>query len=785
MAANLQQKVSADTGSNPKQTLTATLPDPTTKGNIMVMGASLNDQGNDKIVFDEPPRGFVKVKGAKFGRVTSVMWIHLCDGTSDDGEVTVNLLGGGNRDIAMTVAEYSNLAAIAIFDKTASNSGNSNNPSTSNTDTTTRGDELWVAVLANESSDSQTSPASGFTKQANPISANTSSGSRISQGFYDKVVSATGAAGTNVHLGSAKNWTGIVATFYGNTVIPEMPAGAVHLRFEKDNRLLGPTNVSDSIFAEPEYDSLIPGGYGTFDFKVPAKEVTNNKKVYRYNATVTLRHASNVSANQDPDALVWQGYLLTPMPSDTVYVDGHADVQGGWYQLSAVGWRKYIEERQKPMLWQVRGYEGISGLDGDPFVDFHNSDQIDFQVGKGALTWKIPGKSEIKHGRKAGGGWWDQDHRIKRVAGRIFQNTDMPGKHNKPHYSLRMYEYSGPSSPNSAHKIVDFDNKTQQKDGDDFDQDIGGGGAQMFTFELFRTGPPTKSTNQTFKIGIKDLRMNDLAPGDSYSAKQVIDDLAKELQFDTSENDPYGQSMVQAKLGDGSTDVFNIMPLWWQEGSWADLFDYLAAAYAFKWAIWEIGNKGPIIEFRGWNRNTTWYVNAMGPSAFAKADVQPSEDVFSDIVVLYRQSGSPKLRRIEKEVNPNPFRGLDPWRQRTFSYTIQDQQPNDSLAKDIAHWLAIEHSQLRWEGTITLSYAYRDGKATPADEMRAGDLVYVQDFMNIPQQFRMYGVKCNGKTCEINVGRKPRNVGKLLWWARLRKMYAGRLSSFPSSLDLP
>jgi len=156
---------------------------------------------------------------------TGVIWMpQIVTGFSgNDSEIWVGIVGAGaSATINVTLAaasgfvianvcEYNGLSGLLGFlDKTAINHGSSASSDSGTTGTTTQTTELWVASIfaTGVGGGVQTVPTNGFTL-LDGAGFNT-----VSNGFLEKIVSATGTANTGTSIsGTSPIWVGCVATF--------------------------------------------------------------------------------------------------------------------------------------------------------------------------------------------------------------------------------------------------------------------------------------------------------------------------------------------------------------------------------------------------------------------------------------------------------------------------------------------------------------------------------------------------------------------------------------------
>lgn len=528
----------------------------------------------------------------------------------------------------------------------------------------------------------------------------------------------------------------------------------------------GPNNYADQI----SFSSVMPGGYSGMDFRMPDAARSATPGVFKYGAQVQARIAPTYAGE---GTVVWDGYIRTPTPN--------AD---GTCTMHAVGWKTLIEERSDPLLWQTRYYGDWQTPDSDDFSDsFHNSQHIDAMVQDAALKWVSQKGTDIADGNKAMVLWWgggndaSPQHVCRRIAGRIL-GSDNVGGQSAANWSLHLERFTGPVSAGSATDVYIFWNEMNDKNSSPFDITLGagvGGPASLIGFTLYKKGAVTNnSLNKTWRFWVENLRVNDLASGDSYTASAMVNDLKDRLGF--------GNDYVTATSQ-------NVLPLWWQQGTWADLMDYLSGTEGnWKWGVWEMGAQGPRIEFRDWNTgNTTWKVWAYPQSGVANAvDVQlaDSEDIYSVVDVTYKQGGSSRIRHARVNVSPNPFSGLDnplKSRQRTYTFALPDIQFDDAFAKNVAQKLANDFGTQRYSGTIRASYAQdaATGNDKSSYQIKAGDKLNIVDFPGGNFIERIYEVQHDDNGSTLTVGRNSMRVERMVWNATMRQKREGRASSAP------
>jgi hypothetical protein len=114
---------------------------------------------------------------------------------------------------AAVIAEYSGVLLDSPLDKTSSASGNSATASTGTSAATTQTHELWIGGIGfRDSSYNLGTPTNGFTTIASANSTNGTTNTNAKANFLEKIVSATGIAGSSGSVTSSR-WSGAIATF--------------------------------------------------------------------------------------------------------------------------------------------------------------------------------------------------------------------------------------------------------------------------------------------------------------------------------------------------------------------------------------------------------------------------------------------------------------------------------------------------------------------------------------------------------------------------------------------
>jgi len=532
----------------------------------------------------------------------------------------------------------------------------------------------------------------------------------------------------------------------------------------------------DAAFDGLEFGDVSPGGYDSCTFNIAQYERETWANVYRAMAKVRIEVANGAAKGQ----VVWEGFCKHPTQGP----------DGKW-RISAVGYKTFLEEVEEPMGWQTRSIQ-VWGTDDDTEfaeANYKGADAIDAVVRKGGMAFRVNKGSDIVTGQKKRFTLFQESHRIRHVAGVVAVERNAG-----PAWAMFMERGSAdvPRGPSDLGNAYNFSAELAQvgrtKFAVDFNVPRG-----VVCIRLERTGPSTDSMPNMYRVDFENMRVNGDAyragytpPNwDRYTVRQVMLDLCARLDFNSD---------LVARVTNAGGDLPNILPLWWSEGSWADLVTKLAEAHGFRWHVWGLGgaNNKPMLEFRGWQmHNTAWRVKAYGSDAHAIADIDPSEEPYGIVRVTYRLQSVAGVRSKtaivkDPETGEAMFYGIDLPRRREYKFHLDDEQPNGDLAQSVADFIATDLGDQNFGGTITLADAVdiddpvtNDGeeKRQPAYLIRSGHIVTVPDYPGGGRSFRVYETRKTEEGVELTVGRTPTRVERMLWYDRMRRARRGHIIS--------
>jgi hypothetical protein len=145
------------------------------------------------------------------------IWLGVV-GSGASTSITVYLTSSAGYGAVADVVEYSGVGTAYYLDRTRTNSGSSRYPSTGTTSTTTVADELWIGATLLRSYSQDGTPTGGFTLVDGGLY-----NSQISLAYLEKIVTATGTAGSVTTSTTSAAWVGCIATFKAYYAIPELP----------------------------------------------------------------------------------------------------------------------------------------------------------------------------------------------------------------------------------------------------------------------------------------------------------------------------------------------------------------------------------------------------------------------------------------------------------------------------------------------------------------------------------------------------------------------------------
>jgi hypothetical protein len=217
--------------------------------------------------------------------------------------------------------------------------------------------------------------------------------------------------------------------------------------------------------------------------------------------------------------------------------------------------------------------------------------------------------------------------------------------------------------------------------------------ASLVAFALRREGAVTNA--QPFTLDLTDPRVNGLATGDFFDCSDVMRVGAAALGI----SDRYVKD-----------SGVNCLPGDYRGMTWEEIFDLMSILTGWRWLIYRVGRR-PVLDFRKWGAGgRKWTV--FDPEAVRNLDPQPRFN--------YQTVQDPKGRVLASaKADPNPLDRIVEAPPIVLEHWVAKEK-----AKRLAQVSADFHSSRRYAGTIVCTRLMKNGRWHPAQDARAGDLVY-------------------------------------------------------------
>ncbi|HEX9679757.1 MAG TPA: hypothetical protein VGA08_04015, partial [Candidatus Saccharimonadales bacterium] len=142
---------------------------------------------------------------------TSVQEVYYKVSTGGETSVScTSTITSGNVVAMLTFFEYSGIATSSVVDQTASSTGNSNNPATGTTPTTTNDTNLLIGAVTVEANTTFSTWSNSFTQLSEQAF---SGGSGLAHAVADRLVTATGTYSTDAVAATGDQWVGHIVAF--------------------------------------------------------------------------------------------------------------------------------------------------------------------------------------------------------------------------------------------------------------------------------------------------------------------------------------------------------------------------------------------------------------------------------------------------------------------------------------------------------------------------------------------------------------------------------------------
>jgi hypothetical protein len=384
---------------------------------------------------------------------------------------------------------------------------------------------------------------------------------------------------------------------------------------------------------------------------------------------------------------LYQGKLASPPKVKDAWrkLGTSAKSKDGYAVLEAEGPKVALESQTARRLYQSRDTSIWADQTGSPYSYSQQGKYWSLIQAGGLLRINIPPGTTMAVGDFAGFVFWAQGQALSSIA---FTSQD-----NSSHTPFRIRTATGPSGASGfiADVVTEAD-QVQALDGNDL----------VLLLARRSDNPGAVGPNS---LAAMNLRVNAIAPGDTFYTSDVIADLAGAVGLDPS--------------GIQSAD-FNAMPLDWTSGAWSDLAYYIASLDDWRCLILDDRGNGPFVDYGPWVRTYT-----------ASLERGATEDltllkVYNRVTVPYSTvSGVPQT--VTLDAAPDPLGG----RAGIVEYIdqeIADAQPDSSIAAAVAANLLARLSTRRVSGPVQIGDLRAADENVSPYELRAGDLLSLPDF---------------------------------------------------------
>lgn len=196
-------------------TISASWDQATLAGSTLLAAVAVGSAAATAVI--TPPAGWTALGPPVIGPTWSgvMQAFRVYNATSRTGAEVFDL-GGGSRDAALALLEYTGLDGLPE-DKKASAFGESTSPTSGTTAATTKANQVALAWIANRNVDLQGGVPVGWAKLGEATSASATVGNRVTLAIYEQVRNAVGTVGLTVTLPLSRPYLGEVVAL--NTAV--------------------------------------------------------------------------------------------------------------------------------------------------------------------------------------------------------------------------------------------------------------------------------------------------------------------------------------------------------------------------------------------------------------------------------------------------------------------------------------------------------------------------------------------------------------------------------------
>ncbi len=393
----------------------------------------------------------------------------------------------------------------------------------------------------------------------------------------------------------------------------------------------------------------------------------------------------------EPDALL---AAWTDGGADPIWEGPATDpplVRDGFAEIVATGHKEKAEKAFGRLLFQARDYGAWTEVGAGPHSPSSytaSADRIQTQLNAGWLYWLIQAEEVLDTGHANGFVFWAPGARITRYAFSIVKTTG-----DSEAVALFVFRAAGPTG--GATQVVGH--SLAAGGATVIDQAVTGAPDQLIV-DLIPTGNFTNGG--PFALALRDLRVNGIAPGDTFYTWEVVSHIAALLGWDTA-----------GVQGSG----VNALPLDVVDDSWASvlhLMDLLDDQTHF--VSHKDRSSGAVKILRGPWTDVVWDTHQDG---WCDAGIDPLRPIHGVVVTYDDVGGAPR------QVTAGATQGS------LYRESIPDVQPNGDLATSLANTLWAQAQGERYDGGSHIIGARRqDGMAEDIFRIRPGQQYRIADY---------------------------------------------------------
>ena len=340
----------------------ASWPNPTTAGNLLVAVVSLGLSVNASGIVSAAPSGWVLAasRSTTNGTFTYIYYIPNAASRSGSESFTLDQV----NDVVVFLYEESGILAASPLDQTAFDNGNVSNPTTGTTATTAQANEVCYGAISNRNTTAQTSPTNSFVQIDQAQSTHTTGSNRVNGGVYRRQVSATGTYGCGVTLSTSRPSSGVIATFKIATTTPV--SSDLDLRYR----------IRNSIFSELDLRYQILGAVpvnSDLDLRYRIRNIITSQLDIRYQVLSTLLP---VTSDLNLSWRIFSAQVLTSLAKMSNLETVSAAIESSTTRVTR---RIEIYESDGATLWTEVG-DAERLIDGSVTVDYDRDERRAFDL---------------------------------------------------------------------------------------------------------------------------------------------------------------------------------------------------------------------------------------------------------------------------------------------------------------------------------------------------------------------------------------------------------------------